>query len=88
MCAVNKPKLREKKIDVMVRFVKCKIKAGRSPCENERGCKKETGAKPSRQPPVFATEWCQKQKRRDDGAKCTRNNLVKIIGIYDLTGTR
>jgi hypothetical protein len=36
MCAVNKPKLRERKIGVMVRFVQCKIKAGRSPCENER----------------------------------------------------
>jgi len=85
MCAVEKPKLPERKMGVVVRLMQRKIETRRSPCKNERSCKQETGAKPSRGVAIFSTERCQNEERRNDSAKCTGNNLVEVHGRLRLT---
>src|SRR6266496_74449 len=88
MCAVKKPKLCERKMGVVVRFVQRKIKAGQSPRKNERSCEEETGAKPSRSVAIFRTERCHSQERRRDSAECTGDNLVEVHGHVRLTRIR
>jgi hypothetical protein len=57
MCAVEKPKLRERKMGVVVRFVHGKIYAGDTPRQNEWRRKEKTGAKPSRSVTISSAEW-------------------------------
>ena len=85
MCAVEKPKLPERKMGVVVRLVQRKIEARRSPCKNERSCKQETGAKPSRAIAIFSTKRRQNEERRNDSANCTGNNLVEVHRRLHLT---